>query len=1095
MLYSTMNPTALFIRRPVGTMLVVAGLVLAGVIAFFHLAVAPLPSLDIPIILVSASMPGASPDTMATTVATPLERRLAQIADVTAVTSESDTGQCSIILQFGLNRDLDGAARDVQAAINASRADLPTSLRSNPTYRRFNPAGFPILLVSLSSGTLTTGQLYDVANSVVAQKLSQVKGVGNVDIVGSSLPAVRVDLNPNALFNYGIGLEDVRAALASANANSPKGAIEQNGRHFQLYANDQATHADAYRGLIVAYRNGAGVRLSDVADVEDSVEDVRAVGLVNNKPAVLLLVFRETSANIVETVARVRAALPQLQASLPNDVQMVAGNDQSETIRSALGDTEVTLLIAVTLVVLVVFAFLRNVRTALIPTVAVPVSIIGTFAAMYLCGYTLDNLSLMALTISTGFVVDDAIVVLENVARHLEAGMRRAEAVLLGVREVAFTVVSISASLVAVFLPILLMQGIAGRLFREFAVTLVMAILISLVLSLTATPVMCSLLLPRHAAPSPGRLARASTRVFESLQQGYADSLGFALRHRRLVLLSLVLTVVANVVLFAVVPKGLFPDQDTDLMRGQIKADETASFSSLRDKLSRVETVLLADPAVVAVQGFSGGRFGGNSMSIFVTLKPKGHRSPDSEILARLRPKLSAIAGAQTVLQAEQDLPSGGGRQEAGEYQYTLEADSQSDLDTWVPRLVNLLKKNPALADVGSDDDQGGLTAKVTIDRDAAARLGITPQSIDNTLYDAFGQRRVSTIFEALNQYSVIMELAPQYLTDLSSLNRIYISTAGQSASGTETSNAAAGTVTAPGASTGVGGQTSAREAATNAIATAKAGSASAGAAVSTAREQMVPLSAIARIGLGTTATSVNHQSGFVASTISFNLNKGYKFADSETAIDQAAKAILLPDTVHRDFAGNARELRDEMGNQLVLIIAGLAAVYIVLGVLYESYMHPLTILSTLPSAGIGVVLALLISGTEFSVIALIAVFLLIGIVKKNAILMIDFALTAEREQALTPAEAIYQACLIRFRPIVMTTAAAVLAAVPLMLGRGDGAELRQPLGLSIVGGLLVSQVLTLYTTPVVYLYLDRLRLWSARKWHGRRGAQVWPAE
>ncbi len=1063
-------------------MLVVAGIVLAGMIAFFHLPVAPLPSVDIPIILVTAALPGASPQTMATTVATPLERRLGQIADVSTITSESNTGQTSIILQFGLGRDLDGAARDVQAAINASRADLPTALKANPSYRRFNPAGFPILLVSLSSDTLTPGELYDVGNSVVAQKLAQVEGVGNVDIVGSSLPAVRVDLDPNLLFHYGIGLEDVRAALASANANSPKGAIEQDGRHFQLYANDQAAHAAEYRGLIVAYRNGAGVTLSDVANVQDSVEDVRAVGLVNNKPAVLLLVFRQSDANIVETVARVQAAIPGLQASLPNDVQMVTGNDQSATIRSALGDTETTLLIAVTLVVLVVFAFLRDVRTALIPTVAVPVSIIGTFAAMYLCGYTLDNLSLMALTISTGFVVDDAIVVLENVARHLEQGEPRAKAVLDGVREVAFTVISISASLVAVFLPILLMQGIAGRLFREFAVTLVLAIVISMVLSLTATPVMCALLLPDGPPRAPGRLARAFTGAFDGVQGFYGRSLAFALRHKRLVMLSLVLTIVANFVLFSIVPKGLFPEQDSNLMRGRITADETASFGSLRDKLGRVEQVLMADPAVRAVQGFSGGRFGGNTMSVFVTLKPKGQRATDPTILARLRPKLAAIPGAQTVLQPEQDLPSGGGREEAGEYQYTLESDDAETLATWVPRLIARLKKNPALTDVGSDDDEGGLTAKVTIDRNAAARLGITPQAIDSTLYDAFGQRQVSTIFEALNQYSVIMELAPQYLTDLSSLRRIYVSTAGQRASGTETSNAPAGTATAPGAAADVGGQTSAREAATNAIATANAGNASSGAAVSTNRETMVPLSAFASIGLGNSPTTVNHQSGAVATTISFNLNKGYGFADAEKAVDTAARAILMPDSVHRDFAGNAAELRDELGNQLVLVIAGLGAVYIVLGILYESFMHPLTILSTLPSAGVGVVLALLVSGTEFSVIALIAVFLLIGIVKKNAILMIDFALVAERAQNLPPAEAIYQACLIRFRPIVMTTAAAILAALPLMLGQGDGAELRQPLGLSIVGGLMVSQLLTLYTTPVVYIYLDRLRLWTGRR-------------
>jgi multidrug efflux pump len=716
---------------------------------------------------------------------------------------------------------------------------------------------------------------------------------------------------------------------------------------------------------------------------------------------------------------------------------------------------------------------------------------------MYLCGYTLDNLSLMALTISTGFVVDDAIVVLENVARYLESGMPRREAVLRGTREVAFTVVSISLSLVAVFLPILLMQGIAGRLFREFAVTLVLAILISMVLSLTATPVMCALLLPTRADAEAGRIGQIFARGFDRLQAFYARTLGIALRHRRLVLASLLLTIIANVVLFAIVPKGLFPQQDSDLLRGQIEADDTASFSQLRDKLSAVETVINADPAVLSVQGFSGGRFGGNTMSLFVTLKPKGQRATDIAILARLRPKLAEIAGANTVLQPEQDLPSGGGRQEAGQYQYTIEADTQDALDTWVPRLVAQMKKNPALADVSSDNSSGGLSAKVEINRDSAARLGITPQSVDTTLYDAFGQRRVSTIFEALNQYSVIMELAPRYLTDLANLRRIYISTTGQAAQGTEVSNLPSGTVTAAGAAANVGAQTSARNAATNAIASAQAGAASAGAAVTTTRETMVPLSAIAHVGLGTSPTTVNHQSGFIAATISFNLNKGYGFADAQSAVDKAAQAVVLPDTLHRDFAGNARELRDELGNQLVLVVAGLAAVYIVLGVLYESYIHPLTILSTLPSAGVGVVVALLVSHTEFSVIALIAVFLLIGIVKKNAILMIDFALTAERDGNLTPQDAIYQACLIRFRPIVMTTAAAILSALPLMLGQGNGAELRQPLGLSIVGGLLVSQVLTLYTTPVVYLYLDRLRLWVKRRWSRRQrgGVTISPAE
>jgi multidrug efflux pump len=1080
-----MDLTALFVRRPVGTLLLVAGLVFAGALAFFKLPVAPLPSIDIPVILVTASMPGASPQTMATTVATPLERQLSHIADVNTIESENDTGSSDIIMEFGISRDIDGAARDVQAGINAARADLPTSLKSNPQYRKFNPAGFPILLVSLSSDMLTPGQLYDIGNSVVAQKLSQVNGVGNVDIVGSSLPAVRVDLDPNRLFSYGIGLEDVRAALASANADSPKGAIEQNGQHFQIYANDQAVHAADYASLVVAYRNGAAVRLSDVAAVTDSVSDTRAVAFVNGRQAVLLLVYREPTANIVQTVRRVRGVLPQLQAGLPADVQMVAGNDQSATIRAALSDTELTLLISVMLVVLVVFAFLRRVRTALIPTVAVPVSLIGTFGAMYLCGYTLDNLSLMSLTIATGFVVDDAIVVLENVARHLEAGVPRLESVLRGVNEVAFTVVSISLSLVAVFLPILLMGGIAGRLFREFAVVLVLAIVISMVLSLTATPVMCALLLPRGPAARPGAVSRGFQRGFDLLQHGYAVSLAAALRHKRLVLASLFLTVVANAVLFVVVPKGFFPEQDSNLMRGQITLDQTASFDAARTTLLRVERIIAADKAVISVQGYNGGRFGGNTMTVYVTMRPKGRRDPDPVVLARLRPKLRLVAGAETVLQPEQDLMAGGGRASGGMFQYTLQADTQAELDTWVPRLVARLKQDRALVDVGTDSDEGGLSAMAHIDRDAAARLQVTPASIDNTLYDAFGQRQVTTIFQALNQYGVIMELAPRYLTDLSALGRIYVSTSGQSPAGTALSNLPAGTVTAPGQVAGTGAQNSARNSATNAIAFAQSGNAPAGAAVSTQAEHMVPLSALARISVGTMPTSVNHVGGFVATTISFNLAPGHSFAEARGAIDRAARAIVLPDSVHREFAGNAHELQETLDNELVLIFAALGAVYIVLGILYESYVHPLTILSTLPSAGVGISLALLISHTDFTIIAMIAVFLLIGIVKKNAILMIDFALQAERDRDLSPADAIYQACLIRFRPIVMTTAAAILAALPLMLNHGNGAELRQPLGLSIVGGLAVSQVLTLYTTPVVYIYLDRLRLWVRRRARG----------
>jgi multidrug efflux pump len=1076
-----MNISAPFIRRPVATTLLTVGITIAGLFAFSKLQVAPLPQVDFATIQVQAMMSGASPDTMASSVAAPLERRLGAIADVSEMTSMSTTGSTQITLQFGLNRDIDGAARDVQAAINASRADLPTSLRQNPSYRKFNPADAPLMVVSLSSDTLGPGQLYDVGNSVVAQKLSQLPGVGNVQIGGSSLPAVRVDLDPNQLFHYGIGLEDVRAALASANANSPKGAIEQDGHHFQLYANDQGTHAVDYRDLVIAYRNGAGVRLRDVADVEDSVEDLRNVGLSNGKPAVLMLVFKEPQANVIETVDGIRKILPQLRAAMPNDVQMVIGNDHSSTIRSSLDDTEWTLAIAVVLVVLVVFIFLRNPRAALIPTVAVPVSIIGTFGAMYLCGYTLDNLSLMALTVSTGFVVDDAIVVLENIARHVEGGMNRMQAALLGAQEVAFTVLSMSISLIAVFLPILLMGGIVGRLFREFAVTMSMAIGVSLALSLTTTPLMCALLLTRGDAKARGAVSRWFEDWFTSMHHGYARSLSFALRHKRLVMLTLFGTIGLNVYLFSTIQKGFFPEQDSDLLMGGVQGDPTISFQAMRAKLIQAQSIIHADRDVISVMGFTGGR-GTNSGQIFVQLKAKSQRAPGAQILARLRPKLAKISGAQVFMFPQQDLRIGG-RMSFAQYQYTLQADTSAELSLWGPRLLVALKNQKALTDLFSDNQPGGLTTQLKIDRDAAARYGLTPQSIDNTLYDAFGQRQVSTIYEALNQYNVIMEIAPQYLRDPSSLKDIYISTSGQSASGADSSNAPAGTVTGGSNTSGSGTTDSARNAATNAIASAKAGAASAGAAVATNAETMVPLSAVASIGYGNTPTSINHQGTFVATTFSFNLNAGYTVADAIAAVRAAESAIRMPVSVHGAFAGSVGTLQSSLSNEPLLIAAALGAVYIVLGVLYESFIHPITILSTLPSAGVGAVLALLISDTEFSVIALIGVILLIGIVKKNAILMVDFAIQVERADNIPPTEAIYQACLLRFRPILMTTCAALLGALPLILGSGEGSELRAPLGLSIVGGLLVSQLLTLYTTPVVYIYLDRCRAWIARGW------------
>jgi multidrug efflux pump len=1077
----SVNISAPFIRRPVATTLLTMGLTIAGIFAFTRLQVSPLPQVDFATIEVQATMAGASPETMASSVAAPLERRLGIIAGVTEMTSESSTGSTQITLQFGLSRDINGAARDVQAAINAARADLPTTLRQNPTYRKYNPADAPLMVIALTSDRLTAGQLYDIANNVVAQKLSQLQGIGNVLLGGSSLPAVRVDLDPGQLAHYGIGLEDVRAALASANANSPKGAIEQNGAHFQLYANDQGTQAADYRGLIIAYRNGAGVRLSDVADVTDSVEDLRNLGLANGKPAVLMIVFGQPDANIINTVAGIRATLPQLLAALPSDVHLTVGDDHSTVIRASLHDTEATLLLAVLLVVGVVFVFLRSPRAALIPAGAVPVSIIGTFGAMYLCGYTLDNLSLMALTISTGFVVDDAIVVLENIMRHIEAGMAPREAALRGAGEVAFTVLSMSVSLIAVFLPILLMGGVVGRLFREFAVTLSLAIMVSLVLSLTTTPLMCALLLRSTGAHRPGAMARWFEEWFASLHHTYAVSLAWSLRHRRLVIVTLACTVALNVWLFSHVQKGFFPEQDSDLLMGGVTGDETISFQAMRDKLVAAQAILGADPAVLSVMGFTGGR-GTNSARVFVQLKPKSQRASDAQILARLRPRLARIPGARTFLFPHQDLHIGG-RLSFAQYQYTLQADDSTELAQWSPRLLAALKRAPALADLSSDDEPGGLTTQLHIDRDAAARYGLTPQTIDATLYDAFGQRQVSTIYEALNQYKVIMEIAPRYLQSPASLKDIYISTSGQAASGTQTSNASAGTVQGGGQTSGSGTQTSARNAATNAIASAKAGAASAGAAVTTNAETMVPLSAVAALGYGNEPTSVNHQGSFVATTISFNLNPGYTVADAVAAVSAAESSIRMPVSVHGAFAGSIGTLQSSLSDEPLLIVAALGAVYIVLGVLYESFIHPITILSTLPSAGVGAVLALLISDTEFSVIALIGVILLIGIVKKNAILMVDFALEVERAEKLPPEEAIYRACLLRFRPILMTTCAALLGALPLILANGEGSELRAPLGLSIVGGLIVSQVLTLYTTPVVYLYLDQFRVWSARHW------------
>jgi len=1024
-----MNISAPFIDRPVATTLLTLGMALAGAVAFRLLPVSPLPQVDFPTISVQASLPGASPETMAATVATPLERSLGRIAGVTEMTSSSALGSTRVTLQFDLDRDIDGAARDVQAAINAARSLLPSGLPNNPIYRKVNPADAPIMILGLTSDTMTQGQMYDAASTIIAQKLSQVAGVGQVSVGGSSLPAVRVELNPKALNKYGIGLENVRTVLAAANANRPKGAVEDGDQHWQIYANDQAKTAAEYIPLLVAYRNGAAVRLSDVATVVDSVQDLRNAGSANGRPSVLVIINRQPNANIIETVDAVTALLPSLRASIPNAIDLQVMMERTTTIRASLRDVERTLLISVSLVVLVVFLFLRNGRATLIPSVAVPVSLIATFGAMYLAGYSLNNLSLMALTIATGFVVDDAIVVLENTTRHIEAGVAPKQAALLGAREVGFTVLSMSLSLIAVFIPILLMGGIIGRYFREFAVTLSVAIMVSLALSLTTTPMMCSRLLRPARERSHSRLFASSERAFAKVLRGYERSLASALDHGVLMMIVLLVTVCLNIYLYVIVPKGFFPQQDTGRLIGFIQADQSISFQAMRQKLADFIDIVRADPAVDNVVGFTGGQQR-NTGSMFVALKPLSQRKESADqIVARLRVKLAKEPGANLFFNPVQDIRVGG-RQANAQYQYTLQADDLAELRAWEPRIRQAMSQLPELVDVNTDAQDKGLQTSLVIDRDTAARLGVSPQLIDATLNDAFGQRQVSTIYAPLNQYHVVMEAAPEYWQSPEALDSIHVSTA-------------------------AGAQ--------------------------------VPLSAFARYGPTNTPLSVNHQSQFVASTISFNLPQDVSLSQATRAIEDTLARIGVPSSVHGNFQGTARAFQASLSSQPWLILTALLAVYIVLGVLYESYVHPLTILSTLPSAGVGALLALLIFKTEFSVIALIGVILLIGIVKKNAIMMIDFALEAERSRQMTPRDAIFEACRLRFRPIMMTTMAAMLAAVPLAIGFGEGSELRRPLGISIVGGLLVSQMLTLYTTPVVYIYLDRFRLWCRQMW-ARRG-------
>ena len=1090
-----MNISAPFIRRPVATTLLTLGIAIAGGIAFFLLPVAPLPQIDIPTVSVSATLPGASPETVANSVAQPLERHLGQIADVTEMTSSSSLGQTRITLQFGLNRNIDGAARDVQAAISAARADLPTSLRSNPTYRKVNPADAPILILSLTSKTLTRGQLYDAASNVLQQRISQLPGIGQVIVGGSTLPAVRVELNPQALFKYGIGLEDVRAALASANANAPKGAIEQGGRHFQIYTNDQASHAEDYRPLVIAYRNGSAVRLSDVAEVVDSVEDLRNAGFANGQPSVLAILTAEPGANIIETVDAVKAELPHLQAALSGDIVLGTAMDRSVTIRASLKDTERTLTIAVVLVTLVVFLFLGSWRATLAPSIAVPVSIVGTFGCMYLFGYSLNMLSLMALTVATGFVVDDAIVVVENIERHIEAGMGAIEAALLGAREVGFTVLSITLSLIAVFTPILFMGGLVGRFFREFSMTLTVAILISLVISLTTTPMLCAQFM-RRRAPSDGRPERKRLlqTAFERLLAAYGRSLSWALRHPRLIMLVLLSTVALNIELYRIIPKGLFPQQDTGRLIGRLEADQSISFQGVTRKLEEMLRIAKEDPAVDTVVGFTGGGAGPggstNTATVFAALKPLNKRDVSvDEVIARLRPKLGHVPGGRLFFQAAQDFRAGG-RSSSAQYQYTLAADDTTQLYDWAEKLTDALQKRGRLKDVTSDQQVKSLQTNLVIDRDAAARLGLTTAQIDNTLYDAFGQRQVSTIFAAINQYHVIMEIDPRYTQRPTMLDQIYISTAGGAANGAAQSNLPGGAVTrttstgetAAAAEAGSVSLDSARNAATNALAASGKSSASSGAAVSTTKETMIPLSAVSRYERGNAPLSINHQGPFVTTTLSFNLDPKDSLSDAIAEIHAAEAEIHMPTSVHGMESGTSLVFAESFKSMPFLFLTAILAIYIVLGILYESTIHPITILSTLPSAGVGALLGLMMFHIEFSIISAIGVILLIGIVKKNAIMMVDFAIAAKRAHAATSRDAIFEACMLRFRPILMTTFAAILGAVPLAISFGEGGEIRRPLGVSIVGGLIISQLLTLFTTPVVYLYMDRFSLWLRAK-------------
>jgi len=1073
-----MNLSKPFVQRPIATVLLTLGLALAGIAAFFVLPVSPLPQVDFPAISVSASLPGASPETMASSVATPLERRLGVIAGVNEMTSNSGNGSTRINLQFELNRKIDSAAREVQAAISASRADLPSTLRSNPTYRKVNPSDAPVIILALTSRTRSPGQIYDAVSNIIQQRLAQVPGVGEVEIGGGSLPAVRVELNPYALNRLGVSAEDVRAAIQASNPNRPKGAIEGSGNRLQIYSQaDTPTNgrtAADYHDLVVAWRNEAAVRLSDVADVVDGPENINTLGLFNGEPAVIVLITRQPAANVIETVDGVRDLLPTLQSQLPGDITLQVASDRTNSIRSSLHEIEFTLLISILLVVLVVSVFLRSVRATVIPAVATVVSLLGTFGVMWMLGFSLNNLSLMALTVATGFVVDDAIVVLENTARHIEKGMDRMQAALVGAREVGFTVLSISLSLVAVFIPLLFMGGQVGRLFREFAVTLSAAVMISLVISLTTTPMMCAWLLKKgHTIERPpGRLARWSEGGFNRLLKSYEHALDWALASRGLVMLILAFVVALNVYLFSAAPKGFFPQQDTGQINGGIRADQSISFQAMQAKMRQLVNIIKRDPAVDTVVGFTGGgRAGGGFM--FINLKPASERDVKGQaVIARLRPQLAKVTGVSLFLNPVQDLRMGG-RSSNSTYQYTLKSDSSTDLKVWAAKLADAMKAQKALVDVDTDQAENGVEMFVSIDKESAARLGISTRDVDNALYNNFGQRQVANIYDELNQYHVIMGVAQKYAQSPEALKDVYVPARASGNGATSTASAAS---SATGSGVSATGAISANGTPTPASSLTATRDASSGSALSSTAANMVPLSAIASFAESSTPTSVNHQDGELATTVSFNLAEGFNLADGQAAVRQAEADIAMPANVRGSFEGTARAAQDANKEQPLLILAAIVVIYIVLGILYESLVHPVTVLSTLPSAGVGAVLALLMFNMEFSIIALIGVFLLIGIVKKNAILIIDFALEAERARGLDAVEAVREACLLRFRPILMTTLAAALGALPLAIGFGEGSELRQPLGIAIIGGLVASQLLTLLTTPVVYVLMDKLR-------------------